>query len=164
MDVMLLLVQALAVGAVGVWMSVAVRDNWQHPDLNLKAVAMVMRMDFMEKEYPEEFAVVAHKRVEDPALHRRAYRTIVTFETIAAAALLLSAALLFLAAIGIIGADTARILASGALVWFSSIWAGFIAGGNHFHYWYSHHSSQTTHYFLMFWGLLNLILIAVTAS
>ena len=163
MDAVLCLVQAVTVGSIALWMVVALRDNLKHSDLNLGAVGLVMRMEYMERDYPEEFAVVAHKRVEDPAAHKRAYRTIVFAETVAATALTASAILLLFAALGAVSAETARVVAALSLCWFSSIWAVFIAGGNFFHYWFSHHSSQMTHFMLMFWGLLTLILIILPA-
>ena len=43
---LLLLVEAALVAGLGVWMSVAVYDNWRHAYLNREAVAMVMRWSF----------------------------------------------------------------------------------------------------------------------
>ncbi|MEM0946634.1 MAG: DUF2165 family protein [Pseudomonadota bacterium] len=157
----MLVVQAVALACVAVWMTVAVRDNWQHPDLNLDAIAMVMRLDLMERDWPEDYVQVAHRRVTEPRIHKLAFRAVVTAETLAAAALWISALLLLLSAGGAVAAEIAKAAAALSLVWFVAIWAGFIAGGNYFCYWYCHHSSQTTHYFLLLWGLLTLILVAV---
>ena len=161
MDVVMLVVQAGALWCVAAWMIVAVTDNWQHPDINLAGVAMVMRFDLMARDWPDDYAHVAHRRIDDPRLHRLAFRAIVTAETVAAVALVSSGLLFLLSAIGAVAPETAKSVAALSLIWFVAIWTGFIAGGNYFCYWYSHHSSQVTHYFLMIWGLVTLILVAV---
>jgi hypothetical protein len=48
--------------ALGLWMAVAVYDNWRHAKLNRDGVAMVMRFDLMERDYPDDYKIVAHRR------------------------------------------------------------------------------------------------------
>ena len=73
MQAFVLLIQAVLVAGVAAWMIVAVRDNWLHPDLNLEGIAMVMRFDKMAAEYPDDYAHLAHRRVDDARLHRLAF-------------------------------------------------------------------------------------------
>jgi hypothetical protein len=56
------LVEAALVAALGLWMAVAVYDNWRHAQLNRNGVAMVMRFDVMARDFPDDFKVVAHRR------------------------------------------------------------------------------------------------------
>ena len=154
MEALTLLAQAAVIACLAAWTVSAVRDNWMHPEINLEGVAMVMRFDRMARDYPEDFAKLAHRRIDDPKLHRLVFRVIVVFETAAAALLCLGAVLLLLAVFGIVGTLTAKAVAVSGTVLFSCTWAGFVAGGNHFAYWYCHEAAQTTHMMLVGWGFI----------
>ena len=161
METLALIAQAAVTGCLAAWTVTAVRDNWMHPRINLEAVAMVMRFDRMAADFPEDFALLAHRRIDDPRLHRLAFRLIVASETLAAILLSLGATLLVLAAFGAVGTLAAKSVAVAGTVVFSATWAGFVAGGNHFAYWYCHEGAQTTHMMLVVWGFLATILLLV---
>ena len=151
---LMLVLDAVLVSGLAAWMIVAVADNWRHPTLNEEAVAMVVRLDLMEKEYPEEFSKIAYRRIEDPKTIRAIYHLIRAAETLAAVLLTLSAVLLLSAAAGGVAVTTATGLALVSTAGFASIWAAFIIGGNYFVYWYSHQWAQMNHFSLLFWSLL----------
>jgi len=159
MQTVLLLVEAALVAGLGAWMAVAVYDNWHHPRLNREAVAMVMRFDFMARDYPEDFAIVAHRRIDSPKLIEAAFQAVRMAETLAALALLGSALALVGAALGAVDADIATAAAIVSTAYFSLIWAGFIIGGNYFHYYYCHQWGQSNHFMFMYWGFLVLLVV-----
>ncbi|MGR3514357.1 MAG: DUF2165 family protein [Paracoccaceae bacterium] len=159
MDVLLLLVDAVLVAGLGVWMVVAVADNWRHPKMNENAVAMVVRMDALCDEFPDDYAQVAYRRIENPRIIRLLFHTMRLAETIAAVTLITASALLIGAALGAVSATVATGLAIASSAFFVSIWAGFIIGGNYFAYWYCHQWAQSNHFMFMIWGFLVLIVL-----
>ena len=161
MSVLLLLVEAALVAGLAVWMVVAVYDNWRHPNLNREAVAMVMRFDLMERDYPDDFAFVAHRRINNPKLIDAAFQTIRFSETRAAVALTLASGLLVLAAFGNVPDTVATGAVLVATTFFSLIWAGFIIGGNYFHYYFCHQWGQSNHFMFMYWGLFVLAILLI---
>ncbi|MEM8731743.1 MAG: DUF2165 family protein [Pseudomonadota bacterium] len=161
MDRLYLMIEALLVLGPGVWMAVAVADNWRHPKLNEEAVAMVVRFDLMAEHYPEDFALIAYRRIEDPRIIGLLFRAMRLAETCAAGLLLLATAVLLAAAAGIADPATAQGLAIVAVAFFVSIWVGFVIGGNYFAYWYCHQWAQSNHFMLMYWGLFVLLILLV---
>lgn len=161
MEAVLFLVEAALVGGLGLWMVVAVADNWRHPRMNEEAVAMVVRFDLMAQDYPEDFALVAHRRIADPGTIRRLFHAIRLAETAAAVALCLSALLLVLAAGGAVPGALATGAAIVSAAFFTLIWGGFIIGGNYFAYWYCHQWAQSNHFMLMFWGFFVLLVLMI---
>ncbi len=159
MTALYLLVDAVLVGTLGVWMAVAVADNWRHPKLNLEAVAMVVRFDLMARDYPDDFALLAHRRIDDDALIARLFHMIRAAETLAAIVLFLSAGLLLGAALGAVAAPVATGAAVLSTALFATIWAGFVIGGNYFAYWYCHQWAQSNHFMLLYWGLFVLLVL-----
>lgn len=159
MEIVILLVEAALVAGLGAWMAVAVYDNWRHPTLNLEAVAMVMRFDIMERDYPEDYAVVAHRKIDSPSVIKTAFHMVRLAETLAAIALLGAALALLGAAFGMVEAQTATIAAIVASAYFTLIWAGFIIGGNYFHYYYCHQWGQSNHFMFMYWGFFVLLVL-----
>ena len=159
METLALLAQSAVTACLAAWMVTAVKDNWLHPDINLEGVAMVMRFDRMARDYPEDYAKLAHRRVDDARTHRLVFRLILAFETVSAALLTIGALFLFLAAFGAAGLVIAKSVAVAGTVLFSCTWSGFVAGGNHFAYWYCHEAAQTTHMILVAWGFLATILL-----
>ncbi|MCU4652718.1 DUF2165 domain-containing protein [Roseibacterium sp. SDUM158016] len=157
----LLLVEAALVAGLGTWMVVAVADNWRHPRMNEEAVAMVVRLDLMAQEYPEDYRLIAHRRIDDPVSIRRLFHAMRAAETLAAVALFAGAILLVLAAGGAVPAPLATGTAIVASAFFTLIWGGFIIGGNYFAYWYCHQWAQSNHFMLMFWGFFVLIVLMI---
>jgi predicted small integral membrane protein len=159
METVLVLVDAALVAALGCWMAVAVYDNWRHPQLNREAVAMVMRFDIMARDYPEDFRVVAHRRIESAAVIEAAFQAVRLAETLAAVALLGAAFGLVGAAFGTFDPQLATVTALVATAWFCLIWAGFIIGGNYFHYYYCHQWGQSNHFMFMYWGFFVVLVL-----
>ncbi|MDG4650527.1 DUF2165 family protein [Roseibacterium sp. SDUM158017] len=159
MDSLLLLVEAALVAGLGTWMAVAVADNWRHPKMNEEGVAMVVRFDLMAIEYPEDYRLVAHRRIEDPATIRRLFHTIRAAETLAAISLVVSALLLVLAAARAASSEVATGAAIVSSAFFTLVWGCFVIGGNYFAYWYCHQWAQSNHFMLMYWGFFVLIVL-----
>lgn len=160
-DFALLLAQTGVTACLAAWMGQGAAANWIHPRLNEAAVAMVMRLDMMERDFPDEFAAVRGRRVTDPRRIRLAFRVILLWETVAAALLCFGTLAMLAALFGAMPADAARGWAMIGALAFVVNWAGFLIGGDWFCYWYCHFSSQATHFFLMLWGTLSLILLAL---
>ena len=159
MESVLLLLDAILVAGLGIWMVVAVVDNWRHPKLNEEAVAMVVRFDLMAEEYPEDFAQLSHRRIDDPRLIGLMFRAIRLAETLAACLLIAAAGALVWAVFVPGTVVLANVLALSATVFFICIWAGFIIGGNYFAYWYCHQWAQSNHFMVMYWGFFVLIVL-----
>ena len=151
--------QFLVCAGMNTWMLVAVYDNWRHPRLNESGVAMVMQFDLMAREYPEDFRLLQHRRIDNPRIIRGVYYFLVGFETIAAIALTIGSLSLGLALFGQAELAFARSAALvGALI-FSLNWTGFLIGGNYFAYWYCHFQAQATHFLLALWGIALMLLL-----
>lgn len=157
----LLLAQAGMTACLAGWMIVAAADNWIHPKFNEEAVAMVMRFDRMRESYPEDYAHIAYRRIDDPRLIRLAFRAIVLWESLAALLLTVGALALLGALLGLVPAETARGIAILGALAFTANWAGFLIGGNWFCYWYCHVEGQATHFKLALWGSVAMVLIAI---
>ena len=159
MESLFLIVDAALVAGLAVWMTVAVADNWRHPKLNEDAVAMVVRFDLMQEEFPEEFTPLAHRRIDDPRLIGLLFRAMRLAETIAAIALTIATLVLLGAAVGLTAIGVAQTIAIAATAFFVCIWAGFVIGGNYFAYWYCHQWAQSNHFMVMYWGLFVLLVL-----
>ncbi|MEM0936372.1 MAG: DUF2165 family protein [Pseudomonadota bacterium] len=159
MESVLFLVDAALIAGLGTWMAVAVADNWRHPKLNEEAVATVVRFDLMAQQYPEDFASVAHRRIEDRRMIGLMFRAMRLAETVAALLLFLAAALLIGAAFDMVDGSVATVTGVIAAAYFSCIWAGFVVGGNYFCYWYCHQWAQSNHYMVMYWGFFVLLVL-----
>lgn len=158
-DVMLLFAQAVLTACLMGWMLSGVLDNWRHPLLNENAVAMVMRFELMEADYPEDFAHVKHRKVENPKVIRAMFILLVLWESVAALFLSVGTVSLVLALFGVAEVEMARTLATLGALAFTANWAGFLIGGNYFCYWYCHFPAQATHMMLALWGTLVVILL-----
>ena len=159
MDTILFLLEAAMVAGLGTWMSVAVTDNWLHPKLNEDAVAMVVRIDLMSEQYPDDFRHIAHRRIDSPGTIRLLFRAMRLAETVAALGLLISAGLLVLAAFGVAPGMVATGAAVLSTAFFTLIWNGFIIGGNYFHYYFCHQWGQSNHFMFMYWGFFVLVVL-----
>ena len=152
MSASLLVAQSGLTLSIAAWIITGVIDNWRHPGLNLEAVRKVVSLEAMARDYPAEYAILAHRRMTNPARIRALFGLIVAWESLTA--LLLGAGGLMLAgaALGLGDPATARTAALLGAVAFTLCWAGFLAGGNYFSYWYCHFPAQATHFFLAIWG------------
>ncbi|MEM1373058.1 MAG: DUF2165 family protein [Pseudomonadota bacterium] len=159
MEILFGLIDASAVATLAIWAVVAVGDNWRFPKMNREAVAMVVRMDMLEADFPEDFAYVAHRRVADPKRIDFLFQLIRMVETISAAMLCLSVILLFIAALSAAGGEFALGFAALSVMGFGGIWAAFIIGGNWFAYWYCHQWAQSNHFMLLSWSFFVLLIL-----
>lgn len=159
MESLTLLGQALFTGGLAAWIVIGVAENIRYPAVNGDLVAMVMRMDRVREERPEIYAQVKGNAVADPRVHALAYRAIVAVELAAAILLTLGTLLLILAALGLAAPGASRLLGALGCLAFSSVWIGFLAGGQWFHYWAGWKDSQFTHFFLALWGQLTFVML-----
>jgi predicted small integral membrane protein len=145
------------------WMATGALDNIRHPDLNRQVVSRVMRLELMEQQYPDDFARISHRRIKSDGLIRFLFGIIVLAELTAALLLLAGAIGLGLAAIGAADLATMRDIALAGAVVFTGVWAGFLAGGNYFCYYFCHFEGQFTHFCLAIWGAITcgILILAV---
>ncbi|MEM8630262.1 MAG: DUF2165 family protein [Pseudomonadota bacterium] len=162
-ETIFLLAQTGLTAALAAWMFTGARDNILYPAMNENIVRMLMQFDLIAEEYPEDFAKVAHRRVENPRLIRIAFIGIVISETIATLVLAVGTIALLGALFGTTEPDTAQAIALLGAFLFTMNWAGFLVGGNHYAIWYCHQGSQHTHFALVIWGTLSMIFLALPA-
>lgn len=161
MDWVFPLSQALLVASLAGWIITGVVDNMLYPKINRDVVAMVMRLELLEQEWPKEFAQVAHRRVESDAVITWAFRALVAWEALASLLLTLGAIALLMGTVGTADLDWARGFASLGVIVFTLTWAGFLVGGNYFCYWYCHFAPQVTHFMLAIWGSVTLVYLNI---
>lgn len=153
-DIALPLAQTVLTFCLAGWMVSGVFNNWRFPRLNEAAVAMVMNFELMEATYPEDFAVVQHRKITNPKAVRAVFYLMVLSETLAALLLGSGAVLMALALLSAAPLDVARLIALLGALAFTVTWTGFLIGGEYFCYWYCHFGSQATHLMLAIWGTL----------
>ncbi len=158
---MVLVAQSAAVFFLAAWLSTGFVENVLHPDLNETFTAQVLSMERMREEYPEAYMVVAHRRVENPAIQKFLFKLIVCWEGVATFALWCGVASLILAVFGVVAPQNARAIGVLGVLLFIATWAGFLIVGNWFCYWFCHEGAQNTHYQMTLWGLGTLILLVV---
>ncbi len=155
----ILVAQTIAVAFLAGWMFTGVRDNILYPSTNRASVEDVLTLRRIEELYPDDYALIKHRRLTSRATRGFAFKSIVAVEFIAALTLSLATIGLAAATLGLIDAETARAAAILATVIFSCIWGGMLVVGNHFAYWLGHEGTQVTHFFLVGWGLLTIVLL-----
>jgi predicted small integral membrane protein len=160
-DTALLLSQAICVFLLTAWLSTGVFENLVHSSLNSTFTAEVMEMSRMREAYPEAYADVAYRRITNPAVQMLLFRLIVLWELLAVAALWVGFVALMLAVFGLTDVAGARALGLVGATAFTSVWGGFLIGGNWFCYWFCHEGAQNTHYQMTLWGLGTVLLVAV---
>ena len=160
-DTALLVAQTAATGFLAAWMFTGVKDNWLHPDLNGAVVGVILRIEKMQLNFPQEYAQIKHRRVESDRVHRAIFWLIVLWETLALIVLVIATVAMGLALVGVVSPDIARSLALMGVLLFTSVWAGFLIFGNHWVYWYCHEWGQNSHFQLLLWGLSTLIFLAI---
>ncbi len=99
-------------GLPGLWMVSGALDNWSFPELNRTVVRRVPRMELLEEQYPDCFAPVAHRRIENPRVVDLVFRFIVHWETFTAILLCVGTVMLGLAAMS--GSDGSLARCRGA--------------------------------------------------
>jgi len=160
-QVLILLAQAAATAMPAAWLTLGLRDNIRHPDMNGAFVAEVMSMTRMRRDFPDAFHEVAGRAITNERIHKLAMRLVVVIEFAAVTLLWLGAAFLAASAFGLTTPQLARGMSLVGALAFTAIWAGFLIVGNHFCYWYCHEGAQTTHYHMTLWGLGIMIFLVV---
>ena len=157
----LVIAQTVLTACLAAWMITGVYDNWRHPDLNRASVEMVVRFQLMSTEYPEDYAYLKHRKIENPKIIRALFQFLVLYESMAAIVLSAGSVLMVAGLAGAADIEFAREVAMiGALI-FTTNWVGFLVGGNYFAYWYCHFEAQATHFMLLLWGLGVIILLTL---
>ena len=159
MDLATLIAQTFITACLAGWMTLAVKDNIQHPVMNRTFAVMVLQMDRMAELYPDHFELVAHRRITNPTVHAALFRCIVLAELLAAVLLWVGACWLGLAIFGFADVESGRVAALVGTIGFTGVWASFLVGGNHFSYWYCHEWAQNSHFLLVIWGTASMLLL-----
>ncbi|MBO9451173.1 DUF2165 domain-containing protein [Tropicibacter sp. R16_0] len=156
----ILLAQTTCVLFLTAWLTTGVFENLVHSKLNSTFTAEVMEMSRMRDDYPEAYADVAYRRISNPSVQKLLFRLIVIWELLAVVALWVGLIALGLALMGMADPQNARAYGILGTLAFTTVWAGFLVGGNWFCYWFCHEGAQNTHYQMTLWGLGTLILLA----
>ena len=161
MEFTMLLIQAGAVLLLMFWLLTGVLENLFQPRINSEFTAEVMDMARMREAYPDLYEQVAYRRIANPTVQKLLFWFIVCWETISLIAL--GIGFVSLLGAGFLGTDPdlARQCALIGVFCFTSIWAGFLVAGNWFCYWFGHEGAQNTHFQLLQWGVLTLILLSI---
>ncbi|MEM9061258.1 MAG: DUF2165 family protein [Pseudomonadota bacterium] len=161
MDWVVLLAQAGLTFWLTAWLFTGALDNWLYPEMNETFTAQVLSMARLKEQYPDDYAQIAHRRIENPRVQRLLFRFIVLAETIAVLVLAAGTVLLALALFGVMTPEVARPVALLGALLFTSVWSGFLVAGNWFAYWYCHEWSQNTHYQMTLWGLGTMVFLVL---
>ncbi len=159
-ETVVLIAQTVSVAAIAAWLGTGVYDNIRYPKNNELYTAQVMSMERMKEEYPDEYARVAHRAIEDRGVQQLAFRVVVVAELAAFLMLVVGVVALLMALAGTGSVEIGRSLALIGAMLFTAVWAGFLIVGNYFCYWFCHEGGQNTHYQMTLWGMANIILLA----
>lgn len=161
LETIILVAQTACVLFMAAWLTIGVLDNIFHSALNSTITAEVLDMTRMREEFPEAYEAVAHRRISSASIQKWLFAFIVVWEVVAAIALWSGFALLLMAALGQVEPATGRSLAVLGALLFTSIWVGFLVGGNWFCYWFCHEGAQNTHFQMTLWGIVTMIFLVV---
>ncbi|MBD3665342.1 DUF2165 family protein [Sulfitobacter aestuariivivens] len=161
MALMILIAQTACLTFLALWLTTGVRDNVLYPLNNEAFTAEVMTMARMQVDYPESYALVAHRKVESRKLQLLAFRLVVIWELLACIALWAGVGVMVLAILNMIDTQIALAIGLAGTLMFTTTWAMFLIVGNHFSYWFSHEGAQNTHYQMTLWGIATMIFLAV---
>ena len=161
MEFTMLLIQTGAVLLLMSWLLTGVLENLFQPRINLEFTAEVLDMARMREAYPELYEQVAYRRIANPSVQKLLFWVIVCWETLSLIALGIGLVSLLGAMFMSTDPDVARQSALIGVFCFTSIWAGFLVAGNWFCYWFGHEGAQNTHFQLLQWGVLTLILLSI---
>ena len=159
MEHAVLFAQIVAVAGLAGWLTLGARDNILYPAVNETYTAEVLSMARMREEYPDAYALVAHRAITNRRTQLAAFRIVVAIEVLTSLLLWLGVAGLVLALAGVVSHDSARALSICGTAAFCGIWSGFLVVGNHFSYWFCHEGAQNTHFQMTIWGMATLILL-----
>ena len=157
-ETVLLLAQALLVALQAAWLTLGAYSNLRWPRTNKDSVTNVVTME-LTKERPEVYEDHKHRAVTDPKSIGFLFYSVGFIEAAVAVLLWAAAGALLLAAPEMFDVETARALAIAAVLAFTAIWGAFLVGGQWFHYWVSERSPQSTHFFMLLWGIVTLIFL-----
>ena len=157
----ILIAQATSVLFLALWLTTGVFENIFYPVLNSTFTAEVLDMTRMREDYPDAYALVAHRRINSAVVQSFLFRIVVVWELLAVVALWAAVVTLAMALFGSVEVSTARVLGVLATLAFTATWAGFLIIGNWFCYWFCHEGAQNTHFQMTLWGLATLVLLVV---
>lgn len=160
----LLLCQTVCVTFLALWLTSGAWDNLRYPDVNETFTAEVMEMARLRADYPDAFAMMAHRRVTSRTLQKAAFRLVLMWELLSTFALWGSVIMLAMALLGVHEVEAALDVSMIAVLMFTTTWAMFLIVGNHFCYWFGHEGAQNTHFQMTLWGLATLIFISFSGS
>ncbi|MEM0945097.1 MAG: DUF2165 family protein [Pseudomonadota bacterium] len=160
MEWVILLAQTGTTFWLAAWLTLGLRDNLVHPEMNETFTRQVLQMDRMRADFAEHYRMIAHRRVTSPWLQRALFWAIVAAEAVACLVLWVGVVWLGLALAGLATPETARAAALLGALLFTSVWSGFLVAGNHFAYWYCHEGAQNTHFQMTIWGTAAMIFLA----
>lgn len=155
----ILLSQTCLTGFLAAWLSLGARDNIFHPEMNGTFTAQVLGLERLKEEFPQDYEQVKHRRISNPKIQNALFRLIVIFETLVCVVLWVGTIWLGLSVVSLADAANAKPVALIGALGFTSIWCGFLIGGNHFAYWYCHVDAQNTHYQMALWGIGTMIFL-----
>lgn len=158
---MVLIAQTFCTAFLALWLTTGVRDNILYPMVNETFTAEVMDMSRIRQDYPDAYAQVAHRRIENRAMQRGAFWLVVAWEALATLALWGGTIVMVLALFDGVALGLAKSYAIGAVLMFTSTWAMFLVVGNHFSYWFGHEGAQNTHFQMTLWGIATMVFLAV---
>jgi hypothetical protein len=159
MDIAVLVVQCATVLLMAGWLTLGLRDNLLHPEVNEDFTAEVLSLERLRRDWPRFHTRLAHRAVLDRHRQRLVFGLVVAAEALVALALWAAVLALAGAAAGLVGAPAARVVALMAVLGFTLLWGGFLVVGNHFAYWLGHDGAQVTHFLLLLWGMAGLVLL-----
>ena len=155
-----MIAQAFVLALPASWLTLGVLTNLRHPQHNRDYVVRVLTMELI-KDSPPLYESFSHRRITDPGWHRRCFALLVTGELLISIALWLGVALLVVASWGGVDEKIARTVATLAATGFAGFWGSFLVGGEWFLYWASEDSPQYTHFFMLLWGLVTVVIMAL---
>lgn len=161
LELMLLVAQTASVFFLAAWLTTGVFENIFYPKLNSVFTSEVLEMTRLRDDYPEAYAMMAHRRIVNPATQKWLFRLIVLWELAATIALWIGYTVLTMAMFDLADPNIARALGLLGTILFTATWAGFLIAGNWFCYWFGHEGAQNTHFQMVLWGMATLVLLAV---
>ena len=160
-DLAILIAQTASVLFLALWLTTGVYENLFYPTINSTFTAEVVEMTRLREEYPDAYALVAHRRITNPATQMLLFRLVVLWEVLATLLLWAAVIVLFFTVFAVMEPAHARTLGVLAALAFTTTWAGFLIIGNWFCYWFCHEGAQNTHFQMTLWGLATMVLLIV---
>lgn len=157
METLTLIGQTLFTGLLTGWLAIGLIENFRAPGVNRDLVSAVLNMERIARERPEIHVLVKGNAIVSPRVHGVVWVAILVAETLATLALTAGTGALALAALGLVGAEPARLIAGAGVLGFTAIWGGMLVGGQWVHYWAVWKDSQFTHYFMTLWGVVTFL-------